>query len=42
MIFTGSSFDVDLENKLVTITSSKSQDELFEILKKCGKEVTKA
>jgi len=38
----GSSFNVDLENKLVTITSSKSQDELFEILKKCGKEVTKA
>uniref|UniRef100_H2Z7W5 Copper transport protein ATOX1 n=1 Tax=Ciona savignyi TaxID=51511 RepID=H2Z7W5_CIOSA len=36
----GSSFDVDLENKKVTITSELPADTLTEMLKKCGKEVS--
>jgi len=36
----GSSFDVNLEGRVVSITSAKSKEDLLEILKKCGKEVT--
>jgi len=38
----GSKFDVDLEKKLVTVTSAKTKEELLAIISKCGKETTYA